>query len=88
MIEKNLSSRKKIWAVCKRHCFRGHVRTVHKTSGLKNYKKVIVVVNWRTGYKFEYYQKKKKKPQDFNKQFKTSSWKPEIPGKFTGNSCQ
>ena len=74
--------------MCKRHYFRGHIRTVNKISGPKNYKKVIVVVNWRTGYKFEYYQKKPHKPQDSNKQFKTSSWNPEIPGKLPGNSCQ
>ena len=35
----------------------------------------MVVVNCRTGYKFEYYQKN---PQDANKQIKISSVKPEI----------
>ena len=49
--------------VCKRHYFRGHIRTVYKISGLKNHKKIIVIVNCRTGYKFEYYQKN---PQDSN----------------------
>ena len=44
--------------VCERHYFRGHIRTVYKISGLKNHKKIIVIVNCRTGYKFEYYQKK------------------------------
>ena len=57
--------------VCERHYFRGHIRTVYQISGLKNHKKIIVIVNCRTGYKFEYYQKN---PQDF----KISSLKPEI----------
>ena len=55
--------RKKMEQVCERHYFRGHIRTVYKISGLKNYKKIIVIVNCRTGYKFEYYQKN---PQDSN----------------------
>ena len=50
---------KKIKPVCQRHYFRGDKRTVYKISG-PNRKKVIVAVNCRAGYKFEYYQKKHK----------------------------
>ena len=48
--------RKKIEQVCERHYFQGHIHTVYKISGLKNHKKVVVVVNCRSKYKLEYYQ--------------------------------
>ena len=41
--------------------FLEHICTVYKMSGLKNHKKVTVVVNCRTGYKLEYYQQKPKR---------------------------
>ena len=50
---------KKIEQVCEIYYFRGHTRTVYKISGLEvgNHKKIIVVVNCRTGYKFEIIKK-------------------------------
>ena len=46
---------KKIEQVCKRPHFLGHIHTVYEISGGKNHENVIVVANFKAGYKFEYY---------------------------------
>ena len=68
------SDRKKIEQVCEKHYFGEHIHTVYEISGRKNHKEVVVVVNFRTGCKFQFL----KKTQDSDEQIKISSLKPEI----------
>ena len=56
----NHLTERKIKELFETHYFRGYIRAVYKIFGLKVaiITKVIVILNCRTGYKFEYYQKR------------------------------